>query len=227
MQRKNLIILSITFLLIFISALPILNVALYPLRLFVTFIHEGCHALAALLTGGHVISISIYPSMGGITWTQGGYQPLITSAGYLGTMLIGIVSIIALQHEAPPKAVLLALVGILGINIVYTGLGSLFGTFWGGLLILSLLVAAFDKPVAAFLAPLLGVQLMLGAFYDMKTLLILSTMNASTQTDASVMARITGIPSLIWVLLWMSLSAFSVWMLFKPSKNKKLVYKEA
>ena len=39
--------------------IPFLSVLSYPFNLFVTFIHEGGHALAALLTGNRVASLSV------------------------------------------------------------------------------------------------------------------------------------------------------------------------
>ena len=39
--------------------IPFAELLTYPFRLFVTFIHEGGHALAALLTGNSVASLSI------------------------------------------------------------------------------------------------------------------------------------------------------------------------
>ena len=61
----------------------------YPLRLLVTFIHEGSHALATILTGGSVHAINIDPSGSGITLSAGGFNPIIASAGYLGATLYG------------------------------------------------------------------------------------------------------------------------------------------
>ena len=73
----------------FIPYAEILN---YPFRLFVTFIHEGGHAVAALVTGNSVQSLSVAMNGSGETYTtQGGMfsQMLIASAGYLGSMAFG------------------------------------------------------------------------------------------------------------------------------------------
>jgi len=37
----------------------------YPIKIFVVFLHELGHALAALLTGGQVVSIQIFPTKAG------------------------------------------------------------------------------------------------------------------------------------------------------------------
>jgi hypothetical protein len=42
----------------------------YPIKIFVVFLHELGHALAALLTGGQVVSIQIFPDESGLTTTR-------------------------------------------------------------------------------------------------------------------------------------------------------------
>src|SRR5258705_2516253 len=69
--------------------IPFAEFLTYPFRLFVTFIHEGGHALAALLTGNSVQSLSVALNASGETYTtKGGLisQILISSSGYLSSM---------------------------------------------------------------------------------------------------------------------------------------------
>src|SRR6185369_10471072 len=69
--------------------IPYAEVLTYPFRIFVTFIHEGGHALAALLTGNSVQSLSVSMNASGETYTtRGGLfsEILVSSAGYLGAM---------------------------------------------------------------------------------------------------------------------------------------------
>ena len=44
---------------IVLSFIPYAEFLTYPFRIFVTFIHEGGHALAALVTGNSVASLSV------------------------------------------------------------------------------------------------------------------------------------------------------------------------
>src|SRR5580765_482753 len=72
--------------------IPFAGIATYPFRIFVTFIHEGGHAIAALLTGNSVESLSVAMNASGETYTsQGGMisQIFVASAGYLGSMAFG------------------------------------------------------------------------------------------------------------------------------------------
>src|SRR6266508_2180383 len=71
---------------------PFAEILSYPFRIFVTFIHEGGHAIAALLTGNSVQSLSIAMNGSGETYTTKGAllpQVFIASAGYLGSMAFG------------------------------------------------------------------------------------------------------------------------------------------
>src|SRR5580765_1457935 len=72
--------------------IPFAEILSYPFRIFVTFIHEGGHAIAALLTGNSVQSLSVAMNASGETYTsQGGMisQMFVASAGYLGSMAFG------------------------------------------------------------------------------------------------------------------------------------------
>src|SRR4029079_4828727 len=69
--------------------MPFAQVVTYPFLIFSTFIHETSHALTALLTGGRVESLIVSLNGSGVTYTRGGVQLLISSAGYIGTALFG------------------------------------------------------------------------------------------------------------------------------------------
>ena len=66
-----------------------LSPLLWPIRLFVTFVHEAGHSLAALISGGQVIEFTVSPDGSGVAKTAGGYPALILPAGYLGAALFG------------------------------------------------------------------------------------------------------------------------------------------
>lgn len=66
-----------------------LNFIVYPLKLFVTFVHEAGHCAAAILTGGAVRSFHVSADMSGLATTAGGVRAVILPAGYLGAALFG------------------------------------------------------------------------------------------------------------------------------------------
>jgi len=76
---------------------------------FVTFIHEGGHALAALVTGNSVQSLSVAMNGSGETYTtQGGMfsQMLVSSAGYLGAMTYGALLLVLIRRSVAARVVL-------------------------------------------------------------------------------------------------------------------------
>ena len=61
----------------------------YPFRLFVVFLHEISHGIAAVLTGGSIVRIGLSFDEGGVCLTRGGWRLLILNSGYLGSLLWG------------------------------------------------------------------------------------------------------------------------------------------
>ena len=90
--------------------IPYVEFLTYPFRIFVTFIHEGGHALAALLTGNSVSYLSVAPNASGETYsTYGGIisQTLISSAGYVGSMAFGALLLVLIRKAVAARLVLL------------------------------------------------------------------------------------------------------------------------
>ncbi|HKG97061.1 MAG TPA: M50 family metallopeptidase, partial [Pyrinomonadaceae bacterium] len=104
--------------------IPYAEFLTYPFRIFVTFIHEGGHAIAALLTGNSVASLSVATNASGETYTtQGGLisQFLISSAGYLGSMAFGALLLVLIRKAIAARIVLL------GSGILIFALTMIFG----------------------------------------------------------------------------------------------------
>ena len=200
----------------------------YPFRLFVTFIHEGGHAVAALVTGNSVRSLSVAMDGSGDTYTtQGGMlsQMLIASAGYLGSMAFGALLLVLIREAVAARVVLAgSAVLVFGLALVFgliepvvTG-GALAGipfTLAAGIVLSAglLALARFASPrVAAFFVSLLAVQCVLNAVLDLKTLFMLSSpLSASAQTDAQNMADATHVPAIVWTVLWIAIAGGILW----------------
>src|SRR6476660_3806042 len=210
---------------VFLWFIPYAEILSYPFRIFVTFIHEGGHALAALATGNSVQSLSVAMNGSGETYTtQGGLisQMIVSSAGYLGAMTYGALLLILIRRSVAARlvlvgsaAVVFALTTVFGVvkPIMAGTWGSLGGlpfTLLAGVLISVGLfaVARFASArVATFLVSFLAVQCVLNALLDLKTVFFLSSPFATTvPTDALNMANATGIPALLWSVLWIATS---------------------
>ena len=208
--------------------IPYAEVLAYPFRIFVTFIHEGGHAIAALLTGNTVSSLSVATNSSGETYTtQGGLisQLLISSAGYLGSMAFGALLLILIRKSVAARLVLLgSAILIFGLTLIYGLFKPLFsGVAWSGIpftllagsLIsvgLVLLARFASAKVASFFVSFLAVQCVLNALFDLKTVFFLSSPFAKPyHTDAMNMANATGIPAIFWAVVWIVLALGILW----------------
>jgi hypothetical protein len=210
--------------------IPFAGVLSYPFRIFVTFIHEGGHAVAALLTGNSVQSLSVAMNASGETYTtKGGMfsQILVSSAGYLGAMAFGALLLVLIRKAVAARIVLAGAALLILILTIVFGLitpmvagswSSLTGipfTFFAGIALAVGLfaVARFaSQRVAIFVLSLLAVQCVLNALLDLKTVFFLSSPFApGVQTDAANMASATGIPAVIWTIIWIAI-AFGILM---------------
>src|SRR6266850_5418991 len=201
--------------------IPFAEILSYPFRIFVTFIHEGGHALAALVTGNSVQSLSVAMNASGETYTtQGGMfaQMLVSSAGYLGSMTFGALLLVLIRKAVAARIVLagsalliLILTTVFGLikPMVAGSWSSLTGipfTFFAGIALAIGLVAVArfaSARVATFVLSLLAVQCILNALLDLKTVFFLSSPFApAVPTDAVNMANATHIPALVWSVVW-------------------------
>jgi Peptidase M50B-like len=219
--------------------IPYAEILTYPFRIFVTFIHEGGHAIAALLTGNSVNALSVAMNASGETYTtQGGSisQMLVSSAGYVGSMIFGALMLVLIRKAVAARIVLLGSAVFIFLLTMIFGLikplswGMLSGipfTFLAGTLLSVglFLVARFASAKAAtFFVSFLAVQCILNALLDLKTVFFLSSPLAlPVPTDAVNMAHATGVPALIWAVLWIVLSLGILWFamrLYVVSRDK-------
>ncbi|PYS63633.1 MAG: hypothetical protein DMF76_06570, partial [Acidobacteria bacterium] len=117
--------------------IPFAEILSYPFRIFVTFIHEGGHAVAALLTGNSVQSLSVAMNGSGETYTtQGGMfsQMLVASAGYLGAMSFGALLLILIRRAIAARFVLFGSAAlILLLTTVFGLFKPIVAGSWGSL----------------------------------------------------------------------------------------------
>ena len=176
----------------------------YPFRVFVVFLHEISHGLAAILSGGELVSIGLSPNEGGVAVTRGGWRFLVLSAGYLGSLLFGALFLLlgGRRRWAP------GIVGLLGIftlvvTLVYvrTWFGLLYGLLAAGIFIL--FASKLKAEASEILLAAVGVMSCLYAVWDIASDVLLRSMPMS---DASALADLTGVPAVVWGVLWVAAS---------------------
>jgi len=211
--------------------IPYADYLVYPIRLFVTFVHEGSHVLAALLTGGSIESLTVSPDTSGLVMFRYNSQisQLITSsAGYLGSTAFGVLLLVMIRRAYSARIVLAASAIFVGAMTLLFGLfapiwnvfsvnvsfGSVAFTVVSGVLLTAGLLAIAryaSARVAQFAMSFLAVQCVLNALSDLKTVFYASSPFAGAmQTDALNMANATGLPAVAWVLIWIGISVLMI-----------------
>lgn len=205
----------------------------YPFELFVTFIHEGGHALATLLTGNSVRYMWVATNTeGAVLSTKGGLisQIFVSSAGYLGAMAYGALLLVLIRRAVAARVVLLvsgfyvlALTIVFGLIAPLYNLDGLSGvpfTVLAGVIlsVALVLIARFASArVATFFMSFLAVQCVLNALFNLKDLVSLSSPLQSriVHTDAVNMAALTGIPAIFWAGFWIILAVGILWFVLR------------
>ncbi|MCP5038949.1 MAG: M50 family metallopeptidase [Rhodobacteraceae bacterium] len=175
-----------------------------PLKILVVFLHEVSHGTAAMLTGGKVESISLSTMQGGVTVTRGGSLFVILSAGYVGSLLIGVVILlIALRTHADRG--LMALLGLVTLVITAFYMREIFPLAFGlGTGILMLAMARYlPRDVNDLVLRLIGLTSMIYVPYDIFSDTIV---RSSLRSDAYMLAENYGGATVLWGGLWLVLS---------------------
>jgi hypothetical protein len=145
-----------------------------------------------------------------LTETTGGIRFIISSAGYLGTITAGSALLLVLRRARNALAAMYTTaVVVLVVTLFFAG--NLVAWLAGLVLGFSFLVIALKASprFIHFFMSFLAIQLILNAFYDLRTLMYLSALAPGHMTDAQNMAAGTGgwIPAIVWAIGW---SAFSL-----------------
>ncbi len=184
----------------------------YPLKILVVFFHELSHGLAAILTGGSVVEIQLDPREGGLAVTRGGSRFVILSAGYLGSLLVGGVILVAAAGSRQDRVI----TGILGVVLAavtlllvrpWFGFGMIFGLAAAAVL---LLAARFlSHGLNDFLLSVIGLTSCLYAVIDIKSDVL---DRPELRSDARMLAELTGLPTVLWGLLWIVLAVVGTFL---------------
>lgn len=223
----------------------------YPLQLFATFVHEGSHVLAALITGSHIDSLTVSPDTSGVVWSApSGWLSalLISSAGYLGTTAFGTLLLVWMRFGYSSKLALYISSGFVGVMTLIFGLisplwnvfstkatfGSIaFTVISGAILTAGLFAIARYASLKwiNFALSFLAVQCLLNAVFSLKDLFLIST-RTDAQSDAANMYAATGIPSILWVFIWIGISivmigiGLRIYAVTQKSSNNDLPFED-
>ena len=176
----------------------------YPFRVFVVFVHEISHGLAAVLTGGAIESIGPSVDEGGVCRTRGGSPFLILNAGSLGSLLWGALFLVLGGRRTRARGVIAA-IGVFTLVVTLLYVRTLFGFGYGlatGMALVA--VASRLRPaVSELLLAAIGATSALYAVWDITTDVLL---RHSGESDAAALAALTLVPAPVWGVLWIAVS---------------------
>ena len=175
-----------------------------PLKILVVFLHELSHGLAAVFTGGSIEGLTVTADQGGQALTRGGSRFAILSAGYLGSLLFGVILFLAALRTQADRFVVAALsVLLFGVALFYlrdrfalafalsTGLALLAISKWLG--------AAVNDLVLRIIGLTSMIYVPLDIVSDTIT-------RAHLSSDARMLAEAYGATTVFWGLIWLAVS---------------------
>lgn len=196
------------------AILPRIPVVGRYFQVFNTLIHEDGHALMALLTRGSARRIELFADTSGTTTTSSRYKLshfLTSLAGYPATAGAALLLFFLLNHQNE-FTLLLAVSVILALNLLLF-VRNTYGIIWlltfGGLLYLLFYlenVMAMRIAITFFAGVLFW-----GSIISPAYLVGLSWQTPKKAGDASNLNKLTGIPSLVWSLLFLAVSLLIGW----------------
>lgn len=175
-----------------------------PLKILVVFLHELSHGLAAVLSGGSIETISLSPRQGGFAITRGGNLFLIQSAGYVGSLLIGVALLLVALRTRADRAVM-AGCGVVTLIVAALYVRDLFAlAFCAGSGAAMLAAARYlGHNVNDLALRVIGLASMIYVPYDIFSDTIA---RSSLRSDAFMLAQRVGGTAAIWGGIWLVIS---------------------
>jgi hypothetical protein len=172
-----------------------------PLKILIVYLHELSHALAAILTGGSVVEISLSPYQGGHAVTRGGSRFLTLTAGYLGSLAIGMALLmVALKTDA--DRIVLGLLGAFTLLVTALYIRDWFALGFCIAAGAAMLAAAryLSVEINDLILRVIGLTSILYVPYDIFDDTI---RRSGIRSDAYMLAEEYGGPTLFWGGLWL------------------------
>ncbi|MDP2039224.1 MAG: M50 family metallopeptidase [Ignavibacteria bacterium] len=190
----------------------------FPIKLFVVFLHESSHALAILLTGGTISEISLGFDLGGKITAEGGNDIVIASFGYLGSLFFGLLIYLVAEMQKIRRYVYFSLAFLfLGILLIST---PTLEFILIGLITVGLFV------VFGFLVRIRLIKIIVKSFALVSAIYVLidvkeDMLSNDFSSDAQIMAGVIGVDQLIVSLVWLVISAVLIGIVMKYSFKTK------
>ena len=185
--------------------------ALYPFKLFVTWLHELSHGLVMLCVGAGFDKLEIFPDTSGLAHAKGGVgsfgRSLIACAGYMGTALAGGGLLVLGETAKGTRTGFLSIAIAMAISTLLW-ISNPFGWYSAGVGILFFFVMAaipFTE-FSRFTLHLVAAQACVQAFLDVRVLFrpqLVINGKIVSDSDAHTMAKVAFGSPRFWGVLWL------------------------
>lgn len=186
---------------------PIGAKILYPVRLFVTFLHEFGHAIGAVITGGWVEQVQINQDGSGWTKSVNGNRPVTIMGGYLGSAIFGN---LLFYIGARSKKLVKPMMTLVILSMLVTGFYWFNSLFTTGVLIafsIALFVIAFKTPFGREVLMFLGLA---------SVIYIIQDFNVGPKSDLKAYEEVmVFIPATVWMYIWLAVAILLLIFNFK------------
>lgn len=175
-----------------------------PLKILVVFLHELSHGAAAVLTGGDIEQIEISPNIGGSIITRGGSRFVVLTAGYLGSLLIGVVLLLVALRGTIDRFVM-AVMGTVTLLVTALYMRDLFTIAFGSLAGAAMLGCGkwLSHAVNDLALRVIGLSSMIYVPFDIYD----DTLRRPhVRSDARMLAEEIGGATMMWGGLWLIIS---------------------
>lgn len=175
-----------------------------PLKMLVVLLHELSHGAAAVLTGGDIVWIEISPNIGGTIVTRGGSRFIVLTAGYLGSLIIGVTLLLVALRGTADRLVM-AFFGTATLLVTALYMRDLFTIAFGCLTGAALLGCAkwLSHSINDMVLRVIGLTSMIYVPYDIYDDTIL---RQHLRSDARMLAEEIGGITVVWGSLWFVIS---------------------
>lgn len=198
---------------IVIRQIPIVSI---PLNWLETYFHEISHGIAALLTGGKIISIQLFPNGSGLCTSQGGFGFLISFFGYAGATIWGwFIFTLAKSHQRTAQITSVLMIVLLLSSIILWARDILTIIIISSLAVMFVFVIKMRRlNTLQLLLKFFGLSILLNSLFSPTYLF-----DGRNLGDGAALAKMTLIPEFIWVLLWCVLAIGAIYSLIKANKS--------
>jgi hypothetical protein len=198
-----------------ISQIPLVSI---PFKWLESYFHEISHGLAALVTGGSIVRIQLFPNGAGLCTTRGGMTFLISFMGYAGAALWGMgIYFVASMHQRIAQILSGVIALLLITTLVFWARDIL--TFIIIAVLLAVVLLKFKYSKLSYLQLSLQITGALILLNSVKSPWYL--VDGRNFGDGAALSQLTGVPELLWVILWFSIGIGGIVFLAKTSSKGK------